>query len=125
MASQQEGRWSQLKIGVIVLVSVVILTMLLFLMTSASGLGLFSRKLTVTTYFENAGGLKVGAAVNLEGYTIGNVKTITVTTAPERKLTPVQVVMKIDGKYQPSLHTDSTAALWTVGILGDTVVDKI
>jgi phospholipid/cholesterol/gamma-HCH transport system substrate-binding protein len=123
MPSQQEVRWSQLKIGVIVLVSVVILTMLLFLMTSASGLGLFSHKLTVTTYFENAGGLKVGAAVELEGYTIGNVKTITVTTAPERKLTPVQVVMKIDGKYQPSLHTDSTAALSTVGILGDTVVD--
>jgi phospholipid/cholesterol/gamma-HCH transport system substrate-binding protein len=92
-------------------------------MTSASGLGLFSRKLTVTSYFGNASGLKVGAAVNLEGYTIGNVKSITVTTAPDRKLTPVQVVMKIDGKYQPNLHTDSTAALTTVGILGDEVVD--
>jgi phospholipid/cholesterol/gamma-HCH transport system substrate-binding protein len=123
MPSQQEVRWSQLKIGVIVLVSAVILTTLLFLMTSASGLGLFSRKLTVTSYFGNASGLKVGAAVNLEGYTIGNVKSITVTTAPDRKLTPVQVVMKIDGKYQPSLHTDSTAALTTVGILGDEVVD--
>ena len=123
MPSQQEVRWSQLKIGVIVLVSTVILTTLLFLMTSASGLGLFSHKLTITTYFANAGGLKVGAAVDLEGYTIGNVKTITVVTTPERKLTPVQVVMKIDGKYQPSLHTDSIAALTTVGVLGDTVVD--
>jgi phospholipid/cholesterol/gamma-HCH transport system substrate-binding protein len=123
MPSQQEVRWSQLKIGVIVLVSFVILTTLLFLMTSASGLGLFSRKLTVTSYFGNASGLKVGAAVNLEGYTIGNVKSISVTTAPDRKLTPVQVVMKIDGKYQPDLHTDSTASLSTVAILGDTVVD--
>jgi phospholipid/cholesterol/gamma-HCH transport system substrate-binding protein len=123
MPSQQEVRWSQLKIGVIVLVSAVILTTLLFLMTSASGLGLFSHKLTITTYFANAGGLKVGAAVDLEGYTIGNVKTIAVVTTPERKLTPVQVVMKIDGQYQPSLHTDSIAALTTVGVLGDTVVD--
>jgi phospholipid/cholesterol/gamma-HCH transport system substrate-binding protein len=123
MPSQQEVRWSQLKIGVIVLVSTVILTTLLFLMTSASGLGLFSHKLTVTSYFANANGVKVGAAVDLEGYTIGNVKTITVVTTPERKLTPVQVVMKIDGKYQPSLHLDSTASLETVGILGDTVVD--
>ena len=123
MPSQQEVRWSQLKIGVIVLVSVVILTTLLFLMTSSSGLGFFSRKLTVTTYFENSAGLKIGAAVNLEGVTIGNVKSITVTTAPERKLTPVQVVMKLDSKYQSSLHTDSTAALTTVGVLGDTVVD--
>jgi phospholipid/cholesterol/gamma-HCH transport system substrate-binding protein len=123
MPSQQEVRWSQLKIGVIVLVSAVILTTLLFLMTSASGLGVFSHKLTVTSYFANAGGLKVGAAVDLEGYTIGTVKTVSVVTTPERKLTPVQVVMKINGKYQPSLHNDSVAALSTVGILGDTVVD--
>jgi phospholipid/cholesterol/gamma-HCH transport system substrate-binding protein len=123
MPSQQEVRWSQLKIGVIVLVSVVLLTTLLFLMTSSSGLGFFSRKLTVTTYFENSAGLKVGAAVNLEGVTIGTVKSIIVTTAPERKLTPVQVVMKLDSKYQTSLHSDSTAALTTVGVLGDTVVD--
>jgi phospholipid/cholesterol/gamma-HCH transport system substrate-binding protein len=123
MPSQREVRWSQLKIGVIVLVAVVILTTLLFLMTSSSGLGLFTRKLTVTTYFENSAGLKVGAAVNLEGVTIGTVKTIAVVTAPERKLTPVQVVMKLDSKYQSSMHTDSTAALTTVGVLGDTVVD--
>jgi phospholipid/cholesterol/gamma-HCH transport system substrate-binding protein len=123
MPSQQEVRWSQLKIGVIVLVSAVILTTLLFLMTSASGMGLFSRKLTVTTYFENSAGLKLGAAVNLEGVTIGNVKSITVVTLPERKLTPVQVVMKLDSKYQSSLRTDSIAKLTTVGPLGDPVID--
>src|ERR1039457_2686566 len=94
MPSQQEVRWSQLKVGVIVLVSAVILTTLLFLMTSASGLGLFSRKLTVTTYFENSAGLKDGAAVNLDGVTIGTVKSVSVTSAPDRKLTPVMVVMR-------------------------------
>jgi phospholipid/cholesterol/gamma-HCH transport system substrate-binding protein len=123
MPSQQEVRWSQLKVGVIVLVSFVVLTALLFLMTSASGLGFFTRKLTVDSYFQNASGVKVGAAVNLEGVTIGTVKTVTVVTAPDRKLTPVQVVMKIDGKYQPNLHTDSRASLTTVGVLGDTIVD--
>ncbi len=35
MPSQQEVRWSQLKVGVIVLVSTVILVTLLFLMTSS------------------------------------------------------------------------------------------
>ena len=123
MPSQQEVRWSQLKVGVIVLISVVILTTLLFLMTSSSGMSLFSHKMTITTYFENAAGLKPGAAVNLQGVTIGNVKTVTVTAAPDRKLTPVQVVMKIDPKYQAVLHTDSKAALSTVGVLGDTIVD--
>jgi len=123
MPSQHEVRWSQLKVGVIVLVSSLILCGLLFLMTSASGLSLFSKKLIVTTYFENASGLKVGAAVNLQGVTIGTVEQVTVTTDPERKLTPVRVVMKLDGKYQDVLRQDSKAALTTVGVLGDTVVD--
>ncbi|MDR3745351.1 MAG: MlaD family protein [Acidobacteriaceae bacterium] len=123
MPSEQEVRWSQLKVGVIVLVAVAVLTVLLFLMTSTSGLGVFSHKLMVTTYFENSAGLKVGAPVNLEGVTIGNVKKILVTTERERKLTPVEVVMQIDSKYKESLHADSTAALSTVGVLGDTVVD--
>jgi phospholipid/cholesterol/gamma-HCH transport system substrate-binding protein len=123
MPSQQEVRWSQLKVGIIVLVSIIVLTTLLFLMTSSTGLSFGSPRLNVTTYFENSDGLKPGAAVTLEGVTIGAVKTVTVTNAPDRKLTPVMVVMKIDSKYQPSLHKDSTAALTTIGVLGDAIVD--
>ena len=123
MPSQQEVRWSQLKIGVIVLAASVILVTLLFLMTSAAGLGVLSRKLTISTYFENSAGLKEGAAVNLQGVTIGTVKSVTVTTAPERKLTPVKVVMKLNEKFASSLKKDSKASLTTIGVLGDTVVD--
>src|SRR6185437_1177441 len=123
MPSQQEVRWSQLKVGVIVLSASIILVTLLFLMTSASELGLFSHKLTIPVYFENSAGLKEGAAVNLEGVTIGTVKSVTVVNTPSRKLTPVKVVMKLDQKYASSLKKDSKAALTTVGVLGDTVVD--
>jgi len=123
MPSQQEVRWSQLKVGVIVLISTVILVALLFLMTSSSGLGILTRKLTVVTYFENSAGLKTGAAVNLQGVTIGTVKTVTIDNSPERKLTPVKVVMKIDEKYAAGLKKDSKASLSTVGVLGDTVID--
>ncbi len=123
MPSQHEVRWSQLKVGVIVLISTVILVTLLFLMTSSSGLGILTHKLTVTTYFENSAGLKTGAAVNLEGVTIGTVKTVTIDNSPERKLTPVKVVMKLDDKYGGNLKKDSKASLSTVGVLGDTVVD--
>jgi phospholipid/cholesterol/gamma-HCH transport system substrate-binding protein len=123
MPSQQEVRWSQLKVGVIVLVSSLILVFLLFLLTSASGLSIFSKKLIVTTYFENAAGLKQGASVNLQGVTIGTVEQVTITSDPARKLTPVKVVMKLDGKYQDELREDSKASLTTVGVLGDTVVN--
>jgi phospholipid/cholesterol/gamma-HCH transport system substrate-binding protein len=123
MPSQQEVKWSQLKVGVIVLVSIFLLSSLLFLMTSASGMSLFSDKIVVTTYFENSSGLKVGAPVSLEGVTVGEVTKVTVSTEESRKLKPVKVVMKLDPKYHLSLHKDSTASLSTVGVLGDTVVD--
>jgi phospholipid/cholesterol/gamma-HCH transport system substrate-binding protein len=121
MPSQQEVRWSQLKVGVIVLVSAIILTTLLFLITSSSGMGLTTKKLEVTTYFENAAGLKEGAAVNLQGVTVGTVKSVRIVAA--KNPTPVQVVMRLDSKYQAGLKKDSKAALTTVGVLGDTVVD--
>jgi phospholipid/cholesterol/gamma-HCH transport system substrate-binding protein len=123
MPSQQEVKWSQLKVGVIVLVSLVLLTTLLFLMTSASGMSVFSKKIIATTYFPNSSGLTVGSPVTLEGVTIGEVKEVTVTTDPKRKLSPVKVVMRLDPHFKKSLHTDTKASLSTVGVLGDTIVD--
>ena len=123
MPSQQEVKWSQLKVGVIVLVAIALLSGLMFLMTSASGMSVFSHKIILTTYFQNSGGLTVGAPVDLEGVTIGQVKAVEISNDPARKKTPVRVVMKIEPKYGRSLRTDSTASLSTVGVLGDTVVD--
>jgi len=123
MPSQQEVRWSQLKVGIVVVVASIILVALLFLMTSSSGLGILAHKLTITTYFENSAGLKVGAAVNLQGVTIGTVKSVTVVNTPDRKLTPVRVTMKLNEKFASQLRKDSKASLTTVGVLGDTVVD--
>lgn len=123
MPSQQEVRWSQLKVGLIVLAATIILVTLLFLMASSAGIGLFSHKLTITSYFENSAGLKEGSPVNLQGVTIGTVKSVAVVTSPDRKLTPVRVVMKINEKSAGDLRKDSKAGLTTVGVLGDTVVD--
>jgi phospholipid/cholesterol/gamma-HCH transport system substrate-binding protein len=118
--SQQEVQWSQLKVGVLVIVALAALTALVFLMSGSTG-GLFTGKIKLRSYFENAAGIKVGAPVNLEGYTIGNVTAINIV--PARKLTPVEVTMKIGSKYRAAVHTDSTSSLETIGVLGDTVVD--
>ena len=119
MPSQQEVHWSQLKVGVVVFAALAALTALVFLMSGTGGL--FTPKISVRSYFENSAGLKVGAPVNLEGVTIGTVKHIRI--APERKLTPVEVVMQISGKFQKYVHQDSQASLETIGVLGDTVVN--
>lgn len=123
MPSQQEVRWSQLKVGVLVLVSLALLIVFLFIMTSASGLATFERKVTARSYFTNSQGIKAGAPVNLEGVTVGTVEAIHLVTDPARKLTPVEVIMKLSPRYQDRLHTDSTASLSTTGFIGDTVVE--
>jgi phospholipid/cholesterol/gamma-HCH transport system substrate-binding protein len=118
--SQQEVQWSQLKVGVLVIVALAALTVLIFLMSGSSG-GFFAGKVTLRSYFENAAGLKVGAPVNLEGVTIGTVKYIRIN--PGRKLTPVEVVMKVSKRFTSDVREDSKTSLDTIGVLGDTVVD--
>lgn len=120
MPSQQEVRWSQLKVGVLVIASLIILVALIFLMSSNTG-GLFGGKINLHSYFENSAGLKKGAPVNLEGVTIGSVKDIRIV--PGHKLTPVEVIMSVSNKYQHMIHVDSRSSLDTIGVLGDTVVD--
>ena len=120
LPSQQQVQWSQLKVGVLVMVALCALTALVFLMSGSSG-GFFAGKITIISYFENSAGLKIGAPVNLEGVTIGNVKTIRIV--PQRKLTPVEVVMRVGKQFSPALHADSKSSLETIGVLGDTVVN--
>jgi len=123
MPSQKEVRWSQLKVGLLVTTAGLALIALVFLMTGSVG-GLFTPKIKVRSYFENAAGLEVGAPVSLEGVTVGTVTAIRVVSSPDRRLTPVEVTMKISGKrVSQSLRTDSKASLSTIGVLGDTVVD--
>jgi phospholipid/cholesterol/gamma-HCH transport system substrate-binding protein len=120
LPSQEQVHWSQLKVGVLVLVAIATLVALIFLMSGNTG-GFLTGKLTLTSYFENSAGLKIGAPVNLEGVTIGTVKGIRIV--PERKLTPVEVIMRVGKQYSPALHTDSKSSLETIGVLGDTVVN--
>ena len=119
MPSQQQVRWSQLRVGLTVLFAALVLATLIFLM-SGSG-GFFTKKMQILTFVENAGGLRVGAPVRLEGVDIGNVSAIVVTS--ERPLTPVKVTMKINRGYSRFLHKDSVAGLATAGVLGETFVD--
>lgn len=120
MPGQQEVRWSQLKVGVLVLVAVCALIALVFLMSGASG-GFWSGHLRLISYFENSAGLKNGAPVNLDGVTVGNVVAIHIDEG--KPLTPVEVVMKVNRERARDIRADSKSSLETVGVLGDTVVD--
>jgi len=120
MPSQKELRWSQLKVGILALCALTALTVLIFLLAGSTG-GLFSKKLNLKVYFENASGLKVGSPVTLNGVTIGNVTNVRIL--PHHDPDSVEVILRVGAQYLPSLHTDSTVAINTAGVLGDSFVD--
>ena len=119
MPSQKQLKWSQLRVGLTVLFASITLAVLIFLMSGTGGV--FTKKIILRSYFDDTGGLRVGAPVRLQGVDIGNVKTIRIV--PGRPLTPVEVTMKVSTKYLFSLHKDSVTTLETAGVLGETYVN--
>jgi len=121
LPSQQQLKWSQLRVGITVIVASLVLALLLFLMSGTTGL--FSHRITLISYFDNAEGLRVGAPVRLSGVDIGNVAKILVVRDIDKRLTPVEVVMKVSTKYDFNLRRDSVTSLDTAGVLGETYMD--
>jgi phospholipid/cholesterol/gamma-HCH transport system substrate-binding protein len=119
--SQKQLKWSQLKVGITVLVALTTLAVLIFLMSGTGGV--FTEKIELKSYFDNASGLRVGAPVRLNGVDIGNVTTIQVVADHNKQLTPVEVVMKVNTKFHFGLHKDSKTLLSTAGVLGETYID--
>jgi phospholipid/cholesterol/gamma-HCH transport system substrate-binding protein len=119
--SQKQLKWSQLKVGLTVLVASTTLGILIFLMSGTGGL--FSRKIILRTYFDNANGLRVGAPVRLAGVDIGNVTNIEVVQDASKRLTPVEVTMKVNTAFGFNLRKDSLTLLSTAGVLGETYID--
>jgi phospholipid/cholesterol/gamma-HCH transport system substrate-binding protein len=117
--SQKQLKWSQLRVGLTVLFATITLAVLIFLMSGTGGV--FTKKILLRSYFDDSGGLRVGAPVRLQGVDIGNVKTIQIV--PGRPLTPVEVTLKVSTKYLFNLHKDSVTTLATAGVLGETYVN--
>jgi phospholipid/cholesterol/gamma-HCH transport system substrate-binding protein len=119
--SKSQLRWSQLRVGITVLVSVSALVVLIFLMSNTAGL--FTKRITLYTYVDNASGLRVGAPVRLQGVDVGNVTEIKIIHG--HGVTPVRLMMRISLKegVKGFIKKDTTATLGTAGVLGETFVD--
>jgi phospholipid/cholesterol/gamma-HCH transport system substrate-binding protein len=121
LPSQKQLKWSQLKVGITVLISALILGVLLFLMSGTTGF--FTPRIVLHSYFDNASGLRVGAPVRLSGVDIGNVTKIRVIDDAARRTTPVEVTIKVSTQYGFNLRRDSVSSLDTAGVLGETYLD--
>ena len=119
MAQRKQLTWTELRVGVFVLIGLFIMGLAIFYVT---GGGTFSPKYRLTTYFPEVENLQIGAGVSLSGVPIGNVESISLNKNPQDRIHNIAVTMRIDKRYQDDIRTDSSASLVTQGLLGDRYV---
>ncbi len=121
MASRADLRWSQLKVGIVVAVAIVLLIIMIFLMTGEGGV--FGGNIKITTYVNDAAGLRPGGIVNLAGVRIGNVTSVRLSPHPPDPALPVRIEMSVSKNQTAWLRQDSVAELGAVNPLGETMVN--
>jgi phospholipid/cholesterol/gamma-HCH transport system substrate-binding protein len=120
MASRRSLAWTEMRVGILVIMSFALLALAIFYVSGQSGF--FVKKYTLLAYFQNANNLKSGAEVSLEGVTIGNVNKVEVSKEAD-PMKAVQAELKLDEKYKNIIRSDSRVTISTIGLLGDSKID--
>jgi phospholipid/cholesterol/gamma-HCH transport system substrate-binding protein len=124
MAQRKQLTWTELRVGLFVLVALLVIAVGIFYVT---GTGFLGPKYRLRTYLPEVAGVSNGAPVRLDGVDIGNVESIKLVPRtpghiPEKSRN-IELVMRLDKRFQPDILTDSTASLVTEGLLGNRYVN--
>src|ERR1044071_4929715 len=120
MAQRRSLAWTELRVGMLVIVSFLLLAVAIFYVSGSSGF--LTPKYTITAYFASANGLRNGGEIWLEGVTVGNVRDVRISTETDPNKS-VAVEMKIDKRFQNIIRSDSQVSIETKGLLGDNIVE--
>ena len=112
--------WKELRVGILAILGFVILAAALVLISG--GQGFFTEKYTLKTYLQSASGLRKGSLIWLAGIEVGNVSQVNISPSKDTNKA-VEVVMRIEKRYQKSIREDSEATLGSIGLLGDKYID--
>jgi len=110
--------WSELRVGILVIVSFALLAVTILYIGRQQGI--FTETYLLKTYMERINGLQTGAPVWLTGVGVGSVKEIRFSEDVERK--DIDVTLEIDKAVQGRIRKDSVARIGTLGLLGDKYV---
>jgi len=128
-SSKQSVSLRQLRVGIFVLVTIVIL---IFLVLNASGdINPFTKKLHLKSRFVDANGLRDGSEVRLAGVRVGKVEKITLLPPSDVPNAPrVEALLTIDSTIdgQPAsqrIRSDSTAQQGSPSLLGNEMLINI
>jgi phospholipid/cholesterol/gamma-HCH transport system substrate-binding protein len=124
MAQRKQLTWTELRVGLFVLVGLSVLAAGIFYVTGAGTIG---PKYRLITYLPEVSGLANGAPVRLDGVEVGNVESIRLAPRTPGKVREknrnIEVVMRVGKQYEKDILTDSAASLVTEGLLGNRYVN--
>ena len=120
MPDRSRIRWSQLKVGVVVLSSLIILAVLILLLTNSKGL--LRHYDSLRTYMDDASGVAEKTPVRLNGIGIGYVDRIRLTNSKDPKRA-VEFDMRIDRNHMRDIPVDSIAGISAANLLGEKFIN--
>ncbi len=107
--------WSELKLGVLTIVAIVIAAATVVLVMG--GKGFIWQRYSLKTRFANVAGLKTGSPVRLAGKDVGTV------TAVEFSGDQIDITFDVNKDVRSRITNTSTAVLGSVSLLGEGAVD--
>jgi phospholipid/cholesterol/gamma-HCH transport system substrate-binding protein len=107
--------WSELKLGVLAIVAIVIVTITIFMLTGTRGF--FWQQYTLKTRFDNVAGLKPGSPVRIAGIPVGTVQGWDLVQ--DR----VEVTFNVNKDRRSLITNESDAILGSISLLGEASVD--
>jgi phospholipid/cholesterol/gamma-HCH transport system substrate-binding protein len=108
--------WSELKIGIVAVIAIVLAV---FLIVAVGGQGgLFSwERYELRTKFTNVMGLKSGAVVRVAGVEVGKVTDVRLEGAE------VLVIFEVNDEHQSRITDQSRASIGSLSLLGEPIID--
>jgi len=107
--------FSELRIGILAVIAVVIAAIVIFMLSGQGGF--FWQRYTLKVRLPNAAGLKSGAPVRLAGVEVGSVTNLEFVGAQ------VDVTFEVSRDHQPRITDRSSATLGSMGLLGQSTIE--
>ena len=119
MKTSKSLPWSELKVGIIIIVAFALLGF--GILQLGAGEGWFSPSYRLYVRMENTLGLKAGSIVRLAGVEVGNVEDIAFSSdTSDRRLV---IALKVQDRYRAKIRQDSMVTIRSMGLLGDKYAD--
>jgi phospholipid/cholesterol/gamma-HCH transport system substrate-binding protein len=121
MPARKAVTWAELRVGILVLLTLAIVAAFIFYVTGEGVL--FARHLNFRTYLPDVAGLKAGAPVRLAGVEVGTVLQVGLSQFREEPARATEVRFRVREDFQADIREDSEAFITTEGLLGESVLE--